>query len=258
MATDINPLIQKDFRPIRWWSLAIFVVLVLLLWVPAGWLLHDRGMLTLLAAFFAIGLLALGVAVAPMGRAALPALGFRRAGWRPLVLGSVVALALSIAVSQLGIEPQGMKQAMEVVREPGMFAPSLLVIAGLAPLVEELVFRGLLYGWVAGRWGTVAAWIVSSLAFAAAHFEPAHIILVLPLGLLVRLAAPAHRFAVAVAGGAHGQQRLRRRGRSLCSTSDQAASLRSTKSSRSWPQKISPSITNEGAPNTPCSMACLV
>ena len=92
-------------------------------------------------------------------------------------------LALSIAVSQFGLEPQGMKEAMEVVREPGMLAPSLFVIAGLAPLVEELVFRGLLYGWVAGRWGTAAAWIVSSLAFAAAHVEPAHIILVLPLGL---------------------------------------------------------------------------
>ena len=38
----------------------------------------------------------------------------------------------------------------------------------------------------------------------------------------------------------------------------QAASLRSTKSSRSWPQKISPSITNEGAPNTPRSIANLV
>jgi membrane protease YdiL (CAAX protease family) len=113
----------------------------------------------------------------------VPALGFQRVGWRPLVLGSVVGLALSIAASQVGLEPQGIKEAMEVVREPGMLAPSLVVIAGLAPLVEELVFRGLLYGWVAGRWGTVAAWIVSSLAFAAAHVEPAHIILVLPLAL---------------------------------------------------------------------------
>ncbi len=183
MATDSNLLIQNGIRPIRWWALAIFIVVVLLLWVPAGWLLHDRGMVTLLAVFFATALIALSVAVAPMGLAALPALGFRRVGWRPLVLGSVVALALSIAVSQFGLEPQGIKEAMEVVREPGMLAPSLFVIAGLAPLVEELVFRGLLYGWVAGRWGTAAAWIVSSLAFAAAHVEPAHIILVLPLAL---------------------------------------------------------------------------
>jgi uncharacterized protein len=170
-----------SIRPIRWWALAIFVVIVLLLWVPAGWLLHDRGMLTLLAVFFLTALIALSVAMAPMGRAALPALGFRRVGWRPPVLGAVVGLALSIAASQVGLEPQGIKEAMEVVREPGMFVPSLAVIAGLAPLVEELVFRGLLYGWLAGRWGTVAAWIVSSLAFAAAHVEPAHIILVLPL-----------------------------------------------------------------------------
>ena len=183
MATDSNPLILNVIRPIRWWALAIFVVVVLLLWVPAGWLLHDRGMLTLLAAFFGAALIALGVAMAPMGRAAVPALGFRRVGWRPLVLGSLVGLALSIAASQVGLEPQGIKEALEVVREPGMFVPSLAVIAGLAPLVEELVFRGLLYGWVAGRWGTVAAWIVSSLAFAAAHVEPAHIILVLPLAV---------------------------------------------------------------------------
>jgi membrane protease YdiL (CAAX protease family) len=183
LAADSNQLILNGIRPIRWWALAIFVVVVLLLWVPAGWLLHDRGMLTLLAAFFVAALIALSIAMAPMGWAAVPALGFRRVGWRPLVLGSVVALALSIAVSQFGLEPQGIKEAMDVVREPGMLVPSLAVIAGLAPLVEELVFRGLLYGWVAGRWGTVAAWIVSSLAFAAAHIEPAHIILVLPLAL---------------------------------------------------------------------------
>jgi membrane protease YdiL (CAAX protease family) len=183
LATDSNPLILNVIRPIRWWALAIFVVVVLLLWVPAGWLLHDRGMLTLLAVFFLTALIALSVAMAPMGRAAVPALGFRRVGWRPLVLGSVVGLALSIAASQVGLEPQGIKEAMEVVREPGMFVPSLAVIAGLAPLVEELVFRGLLYGWVAGRWGTVVAWIVSSLAFAGAHVEPAHVILVLPLAL---------------------------------------------------------------------------
>ena len=106
----------------------------------------------------------------------------RQAGGQSL-LGTLGALVVSIAVTQLGIEPQGVKQAMEVARDPAMFLASLAVMAILAPLVEEMVFRGLLYGWVAGRWGTVAAWLVSSLAFAAAHAEPAHVILVLPLGL---------------------------------------------------------------------------
>ena len=90
----------------------------------------------------------------------------------------------AVAVSQLGIEPQGMKHVIDVVREPRQLVISLLLLAVLAPLVEELVFRGLLYGWIAGRWGSLPALVVSSLAFAAAHYEPAHIVLVLPLGLL--------------------------------------------------------------------------
>ena len=61
------------------------------------------------------------------------------------------------------------------------------MLAGLAPLVEELVFRGLLYGWLEGRWGSGIAFIGSSLAFAAAHVELAHVILVLPLGLVFGL-----------------------------------------------------------------------
>jgi Predicted metal-dependent membrane protease len=124
------------------------------------------------------------VAVAPLGRAAVPALGLRAANWKYIVFGALGTMALSVAVSQTGLQPEGMKQVFDIVREPGQVARSLLLLAVLAPLVEELVFRGLLYGWLAGRWGKNVGWIVSSLAFAAAHAEPAHIVLVLPLGLL--------------------------------------------------------------------------
>ena len=182
MASDSNPLIQNDFNPIRGWAILIFLLALPLLLVPAVWLVRGYGPLVVITAFFGIGLIAVAAAVAPMGRAALPALGFRSVGWRPVVLGVLVTEVLSVAVSQLGIEPEGMKEVSKIAREPG-FVGSLLAMAVLAPLVEELVFRGLLYGWLAGRWGTIVAWIVSSLAFAAAHVEPAHAILVLPLGL---------------------------------------------------------------------------
>jgi len=147
-------------------------------------LLPNREMLTVLGAFFLIGLLAVIVAVAPLGKAAFPALGLRPANWKYPVFGALGTLFLSVAVSQIGIEPQGMKQVIDVVREPHELILSLLLLSVLAPVVEELVFRGLLYGWIAGRWGGTPALIVSSLAFAAAHWEPAHIILVLPLGFL--------------------------------------------------------------------------
>jgi len=184
LAADPNALKHNDNAVIRWWNVGLFLVAAVLLGFPAIWLAGaGRGMLPVLAAFFAAGLGAVVVAVAPLGPAALTALGFRRAGWRPIVLGALGTAALSVGVSHLGIEPQGMKQAMEIAQEPDRLLVSLAVLAGLAPLVEELIFRGLLYGWVAARWGSIAAWAVSSLAFAAAHVEPAHAILVLPLGL---------------------------------------------------------------------------
>ncbi len=144
----------------------------------------QTGLLGALTVSFVIGLMGVAAAVAPLGTAALPALGFRAVGWRPIVFGSIGTLVISVVMSQLGPEPQGVKEAMKVSRDHGQFLASLAVMAALAPLVEELVFRGLLYGWLESRWNSGLAWVVSSLVFAAAHWEPAHIVLVLPLGLL--------------------------------------------------------------------------
>jgi uncharacterized protein len=175
---------NNDYRPIPGWSILLFLAVTLPLALTAGYFLAGRGMLPLLSAFFLVGGLAALAAVAPMGGAALPALGFRWVGWRPMLLGAVGTMALSIIVSQLGPSPEGIKDAMKVVQEPRFFLVSLLVLAVLAPVVEELIFRGLLYGWLEGRWGPRMAVAVSTVAFAAAHIEPAHVVLVLPLGLL--------------------------------------------------------------------------
>ena len=175
---------DQTYRPIPGWSLLLFAVALLAIGFVVLRLLPLHDMLPLLGAFFAIGLLSVVVAVAPLGRAALPALGLRPANWKYLVFGALGTMVLSVAVSQFGLQPEGMKQVFEIVHDLGQLGMSLLLLAVLAPLVEELVFRGLLYGWLAGRWGRTVGWIVSSLAFAAAHAEPAHIILVFPLGLL--------------------------------------------------------------------------
>jgi hypothetical protein len=177
-------LIIKDYRPIPGWSLLLFGVALVAIGFVVLRLVPLQEMLPLLGAFFAIGFLAVVVAVAPLGWAAIPALGLRGANWKYIVFGALGTMALSVAVSQVGPQPEGMKQVFEIVRDLHQLALSLLLLAVLAPLVEELVFRGLLYGWLAGRWGGNVGWIVSSLAFAAAHTEPAHIILVFPLGLL--------------------------------------------------------------------------
>ena len=174
----------RDYRPIPGWSLLLFVVAVLAIGFVALRFVPLYDMLPVLGVFFAIALLSVVVAVAPLGWGAIPALGLRGANWKYIVFGAIGTMALSVGVSQFGLQPEGMKQVFEIVQSPGQLGLSLLLLAVLAPLVEELVFRGLLYGWLAGRWGKIVGWIVSSLAFAAAHTEPAHSVLVCPLGLL--------------------------------------------------------------------------
>ena len=184
LASEYNPLTEKDYRPVPGWALVLFLAALAVLCFLGVQFMAGRAVLTVLAMFYALGFCAVLVAAAPLGQTALPALGIRPAGWRPVVFGVIGTIVLSVAVSQLGIEPKAMKEAVDIAREPGALMRSLLILAVLAPVVEELVFRGLLYGWIAGRWGTVPAWLVSSVAFALAHYEPAHILLVLPLGLL--------------------------------------------------------------------------
>jgi hypothetical protein len=158
-----------------------FMVAAPLIGLVAIWLLPERTSLSLLAAFFTAGLLGVAVAVLPLGRNAPAALGLRPVGWRPVVLAVVGTTVLSFVVSQLGPQPEGVKQVTEGIQ--GIKALQTLAVLGLlAPLAEELAFRGMLYGWLAGRWNNLVAFVLSSLAFAAAHTEPVHILLVLPLG----------------------------------------------------------------------------
>jgi membrane protease YdiL (CAAX protease family) len=55
------------------------------------------------------------------------------------------------------------------------------VVVGIAPLIEELVYRGVLYRAFRDRGGVALGVVGSSLVFAFAHFEPDHF---LPLFLI--------------------------------------------------------------------------
>lgn len=62
-----------------------------------------------------------------------------------------------------------------------------IVIVFVAPLCEEIVFRGLLWGAVDWRWGRWAALIITTVVFAIAHLEwtraPLLLVVALPIGL---------------------------------------------------------------------------
>ena len=112
--------------------------------------------------------------------------GWARLGFRPGVgqwqrwasyagLGSVL---LGIAVVSLSSPWLGLPSGPPLPITPprgamgGVYVPLLLLGAAvLAPLVEELIFRGLLYGWLRRHLPIGLSVTIAALAHAAIHFD---------------------------------------------------------------------------------------
>lgn len=112
-------------------------------------------------------------------------LGFRRPDrWAPLGLAVVGAYATMFAygigitlLREVGVDTGVFDQGNEIpIDDTADTLPlvGLLVVFGfavviVAPLAEELFFRGLLFRSLDGRWGTWGAMVASGLAFGAFH-----------------------------------------------------------------------------------------
>lgn len=103
------------------------------------------------------------------------------------LLGWLPASALAGLSSQL--RPPG-PEYLEFMQQhlPSTLGGALVAFlaAGVvAPVAEELVFRGLLYRTARGRWGAVGAAVLTSLFFGIAHWEPWSLFGLVGLGLLM-------------------------------------------------------------------------
>ncbi|MFC5069201.1 CPBP family intramembrane glutamic endopeptidase [Flaviflagellibacter deserti] len=96
-------------------------------------------------------------------------------------LGFIVLVAL--VEGRLAEMYPSIQQLFGLAQDPLALAISAVVIMVLAPIGEELVFRGFLYTAFRERWGYAPSLIVVSVLFSAMHFEPTMMypLLVLPL-----------------------------------------------------------------------------
>ena len=115
-------------------------------------------------------------------------LGFGKFSLNTLALGFVLLIASyliiiphNLILDKLGIGTQG-EQILEIFNE--LESPIWLVLAGavVAPVVEEIFFRGFLFQGFRQKYGWVAAIILSSAIFAAAHLDPVSLIPTFVLG----------------------------------------------------------------------------
>ena len=62
---------------------------------------------------------------------------------------------------------------------------ALVTLVVMAPLFEETLFRGVILESARARYGTLAAWAISSLVFGLAHLHPALVVNAFVLGLVL-------------------------------------------------------------------------
>lgn len=78
---------------------------------------------------------------------------------------------------------------LELIAPPsfswGAYLGTLVVAAGIAPLAEEVLFRGVLYRWLRERIGVGLALILSAVLFSLVHGVPALIPAITVLGLIL-------------------------------------------------------------------------
>lgn len=127
------------------------------------------------------------------------ALGIRRppgVWWAliiPIILGIFIASAIATAiVVNLFYGGNATNPQLKEITGGGGFSWTNLVIALItasiaAPVVEEIFFRGVLYGWLRTRWGSIAAVIIDGALFSGAHAIPLILASIFIVGLTLAI-----------------------------------------------------------------------
>jgi hypothetical protein len=112
-------------------------------------------------------------------------------GWG--ALGGLATLVVIVVGSMIGsalsgqpIDSAAGDAALDIKNVPLAFAVMLLLISLAAPFVEELAFRGLLWGAIVKRWGRPwVATVVAGVVFGLAHLEPVRTIGLIGAGIVL-------------------------------------------------------------------------
>jgi len=127
------------------------------------------------------------------------ALGIRRPpGWYlalvlPILLGMYLAAgAVSWVIIKLFYGGTANNPQVKDLTGGGGFSWTSLILALItasivAPVIEELLFRGMLYGWLRTRWSAVGGGVLSAAIFSGAHAIPLILASIFVVGLTLAI-----------------------------------------------------------------------
>ena len=120
--------------------------------------------------------------VRPAARHLLTGVGYGIGGFVVVVLG--FGSLLQFVADRLGIElPPVQEQLNELAQNPETLPFLAIAVIAMAPIGEELFFRGLLFQALRRRLHLWPAIGLSGVAFALVHLEPLAMLTVFPLGM---------------------------------------------------------------------------
>ena len=146
---------------------------------------------------FTGGMVAIAAALARWRSVGLPAaFAWRRCSRRlvlaSLLAGAVIAPLVSVLASFLAARSENLDpsrlEAMERLLLDGPTFGRMMVLAVVllvAPLFEEMIFRGFAWHAIESSSSPLVAWLLTSLLFVGYHGDPLHIAALLPLSLVL-------------------------------------------------------------------------
>ncbi len=148
-------------------------------------LVAAAGAVVLAAATVSYVVVGAGHVLYARARGGVALVGLARPRARFLVAGALIGLATWYLGLRLveWLEPPGDMAPIDRMIERTALAPSLLAIAVLPAITEELVFRGVLARGLASRLPIAAAVVLSAVLFSTFHLIPRQMVAVFPLGL---------------------------------------------------------------------------
>ncbi|WP_206812192.1 CPBP family intramembrane glutamic endopeptidase [Paradesulfitobacterium ferrireducens] len=170
------------------WQGLFLILLVNLVELPMGWLKASEnldtldGFLHFLAVGLGEGLLYLGAILVLMRllRQPLKGLGLVKPRLGFWILGIIVGIFLFVSIGLLGNllikflgtpAPQSFTEAVKGVKYGWQFLLLILLGGVIAPLKEEMIFRGLIYPPLRQAYGRGRGMLLTGVFFAALHFD---------------------------------------------------------------------------------------
>ncbi|MCB1112104.1 MAG: CPBP family intramembrane metalloprotease [Chlamydiales bacterium] len=88
-----------------------------------------------------------------------------------LFVGQGVATIVTFVTGEELVDQVAVKQVKDLLGRPLLFTATVAAVITVVPIVEEILFRGLLQSWLRQKLGRVSSIVLASLIFSLFHFS---------------------------------------------------------------------------------------